>query len=257
VLLERVSSGYITSDRKPTALSMSDAVIYEVGSTGITASAQDMGRLLLALLDPDPRILGRASIDMMMSAQADLLRGKIGLGFYSPIGVRGDPFVGHGGDTGSFHSVLALVPEQRFGVFASYNSDGLPARTAPPQELLDRLTDRFFSQLPVASGGTLAAGVDGTYVPARRVESNVFGVRALVEQLAVRVRAGELTFGPAFLPIGGFTLREVTPHLYRGNGFEVSFDHAVGDPVMQMGTPVLVMSACRGGRALALSCRRR
>jgi len=239
VLRSRVSSGYLTSDRTPTVLSMSDAVIHEVGSTGVTASADDMGRLLLALLDPHPAILDRATIDSMMSGHADLPRGKIGLGFYSPIGVSGDPFVGHGGDTGSFHNVLALVPEQRFGVFASYNSDGLPARTAPQQEFLDRLTDRFFPQLPVASGDTLAAGVDGTYVPARRVESNVFSVRALAEQFAVRVRSKELTFRPAFLPVGGFTLREVTPRLYRGDGFEVSFDHAGGDAIMQVGTPVL------------------
>jgi hypothetical protein len=124
-------------------------------------------------------------------------------------------------------------------VFASYNSDGAPARTAPPQELLDRITDRFFPQLAVADSGTLASGVDGTYVPARRIESNVFGLRALAEQLAVRVKAGELAFRPAFFPFGGFTLREVRALLYRGNGFEVSFDRAGGVPIMQIGTPVL------------------
>jgi hypothetical protein len=131
------------------------------------------------------------------------------------------------------------LPQQRFGVFASYNSDGVPARTAPPQELLDRLTARFFPRLSLADGGTLARGVDGTYVPARRVESNVFAVRALAERIAVRVRSGELTFRPAFLPFGGFTLREVRARLYRGNGFEVSFDRAGGVPILQIGTPVL------------------
>jgi hypothetical protein len=82
-------------------------------------------------------------------------------------------------------------------------------------------------------------GVDGTYAPARRVDSNVFSLRALVEQMAVRIRPEELTLRPAFLPAGGFTLREAAPGLYRGRGLEVSFDSAGGVPIMQIGGPVL------------------
>lgn len=83
------------------------------------------------------------------------------------------------------------------------------------------------------------SGADGTNVPARRVESNVFALRALAEQMAVRIGHGELTLRPAFLPSGGLALREVVPGLYRGDKFEVSFDRAGGVPVMQIGSPVL------------------
>jgi CubicO group peptidase (beta-lactamase class C family) len=239
VLRARVSSGYVTSDQPPTALSMSDAIIYEIGSTGVTAPGRDMGRLLLALLDPHPGILDRATVGSMMSGQVDLARGKMGLGLYSPVGMNGDPFVGHGGDTGSFHSLLALLPEQRFGLFVSYNSDGVPARISPQQELLDRMASRFFPHESIPAAGTRVAAVPGTYAPARRVDSNVFALRSLAEQLTVRVGNGEISLRPGFLPFGGFALREIVRGLYRGEGFEVSFDRAGGVPVLQIGSPVL------------------
>jgi CubicO group peptidase (beta-lactamase class C family)/predicted esterase len=229
-LRARVSPGYVTSDRKPTELSMSDAIIHEVGSTGIVSSANDMGRFLLTLVRTQPGVISRAALDSMMASQANVARGTIGLGFYSPVGVNGDPFVGHGGDTGSFHSVVALLPQQRFGVFVSYNSDGIPSAAAPQQELVDRLTERFFRHVPVPSRAVPAPGIDGTYAPARRVDSNVFSLRALVEQMAVRISPEALTLRPAFLPAGGLALREAAPGVYRGRGLEVSFDSAGGVP---------------------------
>jgi CubicO group peptidase (beta-lactamase class C family) len=134
-LQRRLSTGYVRSDVPPTAVSTASATIYEVGSTGIVTSATDMGRLLVALLDPDPRILSRRSLETMMTGQARVARGMMGLGVYSPLGEGGNPFVGHDGGTGAFRSTFALLPERRFGVFASYNTAGLAASVAAPSEL--------------------------------------------------------------------------------------------------------------------------
>ena len=63
---------------------------------------------------------------------------------YSPLGMGGNPFVGHDGGTGAFQSVVALLPDARFGLFASYNSEGLPDALTAPAELLQFVAARYF-----------------------------------------------------------------------------------------------------------------
>ena len=239
VLFARVSSGYVTSDQLPTLLSMSNATIYEVGSTGVTASGQDMGRLLLALLGPAPGIVERATIDSMMSGQADLARGNIGLGFYSPLGVNGDPFVGHGGDTGSFHSVFALLPQQRFGLFACVQQRWRSCDDAAPAGVAGSSDGPILSSC--ACRIQQGAGVWRRWNVRPGAPSGIERVRSARARRTDggSHRARRTHASSAFLPFGGLALREVVPGLYRGGGFEVSFDRAGGVPVMQIGSPVL------------------
>src|SRR5690606_19843683 len=117
------------------------ATIHEAGSTGIGTTAADMGRFMAALLAPEPRVVTSGTVGAMLSPQLPTPRGLVGLGVYSPVGLGGNAFVGHDGGTGGFQSTMALLPAARFGVFASYNSNGT---IAAPAELLQRITERFF-----------------------------------------------------------------------------------------------------------------
>ena len=112
VFSTHVSDGYVRSDLLPTRESMGSATIHEVGSTGVSASGSDMARLMLTLLDHDPKILSRDSLKAMMDAQARLPLGFYGLGIYSPLGRGCNAFVGHEGGTGGFSSALALLPAE-------------------------------------------------------------------------------------------------------------------------------------------------
>jgi CubicO group peptidase (beta-lactamase class C family) len=233
----RVSTGYVRSDVPPTAVSTASATIYEVGSTGVVTSATDMGRLLMALLDRDPQVVSRRSLERMMMGQALVPRGMVGLGVYSPLGEGGYPFIGHDGGTGAFRSTLALLPGRRFGVFASYNTEGLPASVTAPSELLARIAERYFGAVPPLPNTARALAVDGVYEATRRVESSLFRLQGLVQQLAVRRDGDTLAIRPAFLPFSA-ALTEVRPGHYLWAGRDVSFAELEGSVVMQVGAPV-------------------
>lgn len=55
---------------------------------------------------------------------------------------KGVHIFGHGGDTFWFHSVLAIVPDQKMGIFASFNSEG---GAEAYMEFLDTFTETFVS----------------------------------------------------------------------------------------------------------------
>lgn len=236
----RVSNGYVRADLPPTVVSSAVATVHEVGSTGVSTTSRDMGRLLLALLAPDPRILSRASLDAMMTPQGRVPHGFIGLGLYSPVGVGGNAFVGHDGGTGSFQTTLAMLPRERFGLFVSYNSDGTPDVGAAPAELVREIASRFFPEpAGVATGD---AGLwTGAYQPARREDSTLFTLSALLGQFALHdIGNGRLSLGRAAVPIGGIALEPHAPGVFRGGGLEVSFAPLSSTTVMQLGAPVLM-----------------
>ena len=93
----------------------------------IAASATDMAKFMLAHLDNGAfngqRILSDSTA-RLMHARAfghDKRLPGFALGFYekSSHGLR---IIGHGGDTRFFHTDLALVPDEKLGVFVSYNT---------------------------------------------------------------------------------------------------------------------------------------
>jgi CubicO group peptidase (beta-lactamase class C family) len=234
-LRPHVSSGYRRADLAPDIVSMAATRFHEVGSTGVVTTAADMGRLLLALLDPEPGIVSRASLDTMMTPQAILPRGFFGLGMMSPLGLGANAFIGHDGGTGGFQSTLALLPREGFGLFASYNSMGTGI-TQGHAELLQRIAERYFPGVTLPSHASSDAGISGVYQPTRRVESNLFALRALLEQLAVRYADnGTLLFGPAYLPFDAVSLVPIAPGLFRGAGIEIAFGESWRSPVMQIG----------------------
>ncbi len=230
----QTSFGYVRADAPPTRVSMAADAIMEVGSTGVVAPAADMTRLLLALLETTPRIVSRTALDQMMTAQTRVPLGFMGLGMYSPLGMGGNPFVGHDGGTGAFQSVVALLPHARFGLFASYNSDGIPEPLTPTAELLQLVATRYFPRERIAGGPPRA--IAGTYAPTRRVDTSLFRLRLLLQQLSVGSTPDGLTIRPALLPIAQ-PLTTVAPGLYTWADRDVAFTGSGGEALMQVGAP--------------------
>lgn len=213
-------------------LTRPSATIYEVGSTGVGTSGAEMARWMLALLDDDPKILSRDMLRAMMTAEAPTPLGFHGLGFYSPVG-RGNGFIGHEGETGGFRSALALLPRERFGLFVSYNSEGIPQRLPASAELLQHIWDRHFAHIERESS-TSDGGVPlGYFQPTRRVESSFFKLRVLVDQLNIRrTRDGRIAFDE-------LTLEPAEAGKFRAPGVEVGFSNAAAVSTVQFEAPSL------------------
>ena len=143
----------------------------------VSATADDMARFMLAHLNGGAlgggRILAE-STTARMHARAFTHDDRIpgfALGFFekSSHGLR---IVGHGGDTRWFHTDLALIPEERLGVFVSYNTDTGGELSFGP--FLKQFLDHYYPQ-PQAPPTTLSAAaaeqarrVAGTYAFNRR-----------------------------------------------------------------------------------------
>jgi CubicO group peptidase (beta-lactamase class C family) len=93
----------------------------------MSASATDMAKFMIAHLDngvlDGNRILADSTAERMHARAFghDPRLPGFALGFYekSSHGLR---IIGHGGDTRWFHTDLALIPEEKLGVFVSYNT---------------------------------------------------------------------------------------------------------------------------------------
>jgi hypothetical protein len=120
----------------------------------------------------------------------------------------------------------------------SYNSDGLPRALPPTAELLQQIAERFFANDGLLSAEMPRSGVGGTYQPARRVDSNVFRLRGLFEQMTIRRAERTLTIRPAMLPFDA-PMEPIGPNRFRWGGREISFHRSGPSVVMQLGSPVL------------------
>ncbi len=115
---------------------------------GFSSSGNDMARFMLVHLNDgalgDVRILKPETAKKMREA---LFRNHPKV---SPMGAgfileqhHGMTFVGHGGDTLWFHTMMQLIPDKKLGIFVSYNTDSLgDAR----QTLLKAFLDRYLPQ---------------------------------------------------------------------------------------------------------------
>lgn len=227
---EQVATGYLNVDRPPDAISMAAATIYEAGSTGIVAPATDMARFMIALLADDPVVVSRDTRDLMLSPHVELPGAYFALGVYSPVADGGNPFVGHDGNTGGYQSSMALLPEERLGIFVSYNA-AVPARG----ELLRRFAERFLGERRSTGAPAVLPKQAATYRPSRRVDSNLFALPQLLGQLrAEPLPDGRLRLLLAAVPVGGWLLENDGTGRFRGGGREVTFGGDAAQ-VMQLG----------------------
>jgi hypothetical protein len=131
---------------------------------------------------------------------------------YHRNGIR---FIGHGGDTLLFHSLMMMAPEHEFGIFVSYNAVG--GATARDQ-LLNAIVDRYFpaseTPLPEASDEAIARArsAAGTYVLTKRNFSTLESLLAFVQPFPITA----LENGNLLIPGDpAMQFAEIEPYVYK------------------------------------------
>lgn len=111
-----------------------------------TTSGADMGRFMAALLGT-PRVISPASLALLTSDSRRNAPGLPGMahGFFV-YRDQGPRLIGHGGNTGDFHSIMVLAPEAELGFFVS--TTGGQGSYGARTELADALVGRLFPQRP-------------------------------------------------------------------------------------------------------------
>jgi CubicO group peptidase (beta-lactamase class C family) len=196
----------------------------------LAATAADMGRFMLAHLQQGSvdgaTILDPATTALMHTATQTSLPGfgVMAHGFFLEQ-KNGHTMLGHGGDTVVFHSELSLLPDDKVGIFVSFNSQGKDAAAyGARKELMDGFIDRYFPAPKVVDAPVLATAVAdaqkiaGRYESSRRVEHGFLSVLYLMQQSVISANA-DGTIEAAGGPSGGMvTFREVAPQLWREKG---------------------------------------
>jgi CubicO group peptidase (beta-lactamase class C family) len=170
-----VGYSYINGTFKPQPAE----AVQVIPAGSLSATAGDIARFMIAHLQNgrygNVRILEDATAQEMHSHQYSTAPGLSGmaLGFIENR-IDGQRLITHGGDTSTFHSLLALDLERQVGLYVSYNGTGtgsasLDART----DLLVAFLERYLSFQPAAQPtpkaefAAQAARFAGAYYPAR------------------------------------------------------------------------------------------
>jgi len=138
---DRVARGYYTDGPEPEP---AGTFLWRDAPAGaLVTSAPDMARFLRMLLSGGTlegrRILSPSSVRAMLSVRftPDPLVDGSGLAFYRR-SVNGRVAFEHAGDMDGFGSLLFLLPEERFGLFVSANTDDSDFRDALIGAILNR-----------------------------------------------------------------------------------------------------------------------
>ncbi len=201
----------------------------------MSASADAMARFMIAHLEGGEvegvRILEESSVQRMQERAfgSDPRVNGMTLGFYekSSHGLR---IVGHSGGTQWFFTDMALIPEERLGIFVSYNSAG--AAPLPMGRFLEAFLDHYYpverGAPPEPSPGWEArvGAYTGTY-GLLRVSHTTFERLLGLAIGRVHVEPGDVAGELAVRsPFGTNRYREVEPGYFRaveGHG-EVAFE---------------------------------
>lgn len=146
----------------------------------LTVSAPDFAAFMNAQLSRSPKLLREETWEQMWSPGLGEERldnrakaGEMGLGYFD-LSRHGRRVVGHGGDLVGWHSQFELYPEEKTGIFISYNGDGNGSDSSNNlrEDLAQGFADRYFPGDAVkASGGKDSAErarqVAGSYMPSR------------------------------------------------------------------------------------------
>jgi len=144
----------------------------------LTVSAPDFATFMNAQLSRSPGLLREETWEQMWSPGLgeDKLgnrakAGEMGLGYFE-LTRHGRRIVEHSGDLQGWHSQFELYPEEKTGIFISYNGDGNESSRSLREDLAQGFADRYFPGETVkASGGKDSAErarqVAGSYVPSR------------------------------------------------------------------------------------------
>ncbi len=198
----------------------------------LSASGDDMGKFMIAHLADGGALMKPATAALMHNSSTELLAPIDGmaLGFFEEKinNVRG---VGHGGDTGVFHSHLNLWPDQHVGLFVSLNSAGREGASGTIRTALyEGFADRYFpgtrtfpgagtiDKKTAAEHAALMASTD--FVMARGAFTSFMGVAGLASQAKFIVN-GDGTITPTFpndFSGAPRRYREIAPFLWQQVG---------------------------------------
>ena len=184
----------------------------------------------------------------MLTPQVATPTGNLGLVFYETR-LAGQTFIGHGGAMTAFFSDLLLSPENRFGLFISYDGFAWEEDGTDP---VKAVIQRYFpeapkSSTPTASGSSDAQAFAGNYWTSRRAESTLMKLAYLEAQLLFRPSGnGSLEVYPAVWPFGDaiMSLTPIEPGVFESDddqvyAFERLPDQGVrllsGAPVSELG----------------------
>jgi len=157
-LKAKMSKGYSYAHNELTEKAFEFVPLYPIG--GASSSASDMAKFMLAILN-EGRYNGTSILDSatlrFMESPAHRHHPSVNPMRYGFIDMsrNGVTVIGHGGDTYWFHSLMALFPESRTGLFLSFNTDTGGTIT---EEVLDEFMNRYFPERnPLASAITADA----------------------------------------------------------------------------------------------------
>jgi len=205
-LAERMSGGYVFENGRFERRGFE--FIHSAAPAGsLSSTATDMARFMLAHLQggelDGARILAPETAALMhaRTMSPDPALNGSALGFYETR-MNGYRVIGHGGDTAYFHSVLALIPEARVGLFASVNTGGDGAITAI--ELERAFIKHFFpAHLPKveprADANERNVRYAGTYRMLRRSYTKIDKVFAAFSDMTVVPMPDGTLLAPDFL----------------------------------------------------------
>lgn len=219
-----MSSGYstVTEPAKPFE------IVIPAPAGSLSASGAAMGKFMMAHLNQGGPLLEPETARTMHEYNAPGLGplNTMALGFYEQW-VNGHRAIGHGGDTGWFHSYLWLFPEADIGLFVSVNSAGKEgAAGALRSGLFHEFADRYLPG-PMPTGRVdeetareHAAMLAGHYVSSRGAFTNFMSVLGLLSQAQIVVTEDGKIAMPALagLSAGARNWVEVEPFVWVDTG---------------------------------------
>jgi hypothetical protein len=213
-----------------------------------------VGRFMLAQLGelgPEQQLLGPDTLALMKRPALDSASlGTLAAGPRMALGLfdesrNGHRIVGHGGDTRYFHSHMQLYPDERTGVFVTFNSSGRGAADTLElrQLVLAGFADRYFpaadaTPRPATStAASHAAQAEGSYESARLPFSNFLTTVGLLGQTQVTARAdGTVLIAPGPASPYPAVYREVEPWVWQEvGGQRIVTMRTAGDHVEALG----------------------
>ena len=142
----------------------------------LTVSAPDFAAFMNAQLSRSPKLLREETWEQMWSPGLGEERlgnrakaGEMGLGYFE-LTRHGRRIVEHSGDhRQGWHSKFELYPEEKTGIFISYNGDGNEASSSLREDLAQGFADRYFPGDAVKASGSKdsaerARQVAGSYI---------------------------------------------------------------------------------------------
>lgn len=191
----------------------------------LTTSATDMAHFMIAHLQggqfEGSRILQAATVALMhtRSFSHDSRLPGMAHGFQE-MEVQGQRVLAHGGDTGNYHSLLALLPAYNAGLFVSYDNGGTESR----MDLLRNFVARYIGEVeienqPQPAGFAVRAPL---FVGDYRLNRHNWSTFEKLLSLAFNIRVSTGGDGQLNVRGGGITgtYQEIEPFYFREIGSE-------------------------------------